>query len=216
MIREMIEGANSMRRIRDAALILLAVGFAAGCGASRPVKYFALEIPQTPAAAQPSSAQFPVTLLVARVASTHLYRDDRLVYGVSAEELGTYEYARWAEPPVDMIQDSLIASLRSTKQFRSVSAVASNLRGDYLVRAHLQALDEIDKPQVAARFAMEIDLYDPKSATTVWSDSYSHDEPVQGKKVEDVVAALDQNVKTGMSQLASGLSQYFASHPPQK
>jgi cholesterol transport system auxiliary component len=215
MIRQMI-GVNSMRRIRDAALIVLAVGFAAGCGASRPVKYFALEVPETPTVAQSSSAQYPVSLLVTRVAATHLYRDDRLVYGINAEELGTYEYARWAEPPVDMIQDSLIASLRSTKQFRSVSAVASNLRGDYLVRAHLEALDEVEQPQLAARFAMEIDLYDPKSGATVWSDSYSHDQAVQGKKVEDVVAALDQNVKTGMNQLASNLAQYFASHPPQK
>jgi cholesterol transport system auxiliary component len=215
MIREMI-GVNSMRRIRDVALILVAVGFAAGCGASRPVKYFALEVPETATVAQSSAAQYPVSLLVTRVAATHLYRDDRLVYGINAEELGTYEYARWAEPPVDMIQDSLIASLRSTKQFRSVSAVASNLRGDYLVRAHLQALDEVEQPQLAARFAMEIDLYDPKSGATVWSDSYSHDQPVQGKKVEDVVAALDQNVKTGMNQLASNLTQYFASHPSQK
>ena len=205
-----------MRRIRDAALILLAAGFAWGCGASRPVKYFALEVPQTPAVAQSAAAQFPVTLLVARVASTHLYRDDRLVYGISPEELGTYEYARWAEPPVDMIQDSLIASLRSVKQFRSVSAVASNLRGDYLLRPRLEALDEIDQPKLAARFAMQLDLYDPKSAATVWSDSYSHDEPVQGKKVEDVIAALDQNVKTGMNQLASDLGQYFANHPTQK
>jgi cholesterol transport system auxiliary component len=216
MIREMIGGANSMHRIRKAALILLTAGIAAGCGSSRPVRYFELEVPQTPPAAQAASAQFPVTLMVARVTSTHLYRDDRLVYGISGEELGTYEYARWAEPPVDMIQDGLIASLRSTRQFRSVSAVASNLRGDYLVRSHLEALDEIEKPQLAARFVMELDLYDPKSAATVWSDSYSHDEPVQGKKVEDVVAALDQNVKTGMNQLASDLGQYFASHPAQK
>jgi ABC-type uncharacterized transport system auxiliary subunit len=216
MIRKTIVGGTSMRRIRDAALILLVAGIAAACGSARPIKYFALEVPQTPTAAQSTSAQFPVSLLVARVTSSHLYRDDRLVYGISAEELGTYEYARWSEPPVDMIQDNLIAALRATKQFRSVSAVASNLRGDYLVRAHLEALDEVDKPQITARFVMQLDLYDPKSAATVWSDSYSQDEPVQGKKVEDVVAALDQNVKTGMNQLASDLSQYFASHPPQK
>jgi ABC-type uncharacterized transport system auxiliary subunit len=199
-----------MRRICEVLLILIAAGISAACGASRPMKYYTLDLP--PESAQAPTPQFPVTLLVARVASSHLYRDDRLVYGVSTEQLGTYEYQRWAEPPVDMIQDGLIASLRSTSQFRSVAAVASTLRGDYLVRAHLNALDEIDKPQLMARFSLQIELYDPKTAAIVWSDSYSHDQPVSGKKVPDVVAALDQNVKTGLSQLASNLGQYFASH----
>jgi ABC-type uncharacterized transport system auxiliary subunit len=200
-----------MRRIREVLLVLLFAGISAGCGASRPMKYYTLDA--SPEPAQAALAQFPVALLIARVTSTHLYRDDRLVYSVSALQLGTYEYQRWAEPPVDMIQESLIASLRSTKQFRSVSAVASNLRGDYLVRSRLDAFDEIDKPQLAGRFSMQIELYDPKTASTVWSDSYSHDEPVSGKKVPDVVAALDRNVKIGLNHLASDMSQYFASHP---
>lgn len=206
----MMPRPHSMHRIREALLVLIAAAISAGCGASRPMKYYTLDLPPEPT--QAPTPQFPVTLLVARVASSHLYRDDRLVYGVSAEELGTYEYQRWAEPPVDMIQDGLVASLRSTNQFRSVAAVASNLRGDYLVRAHLDALDEIDKPQLAGRFSLQIELYDPKTAATVWSDSYSHDQPVNGKQVPDVVAALDQNVKAGLNQLAVNLGQYFASH----
>jgi ABC-type uncharacterized transport system auxiliary subunit len=198
-----------MRQIVQTGIVLAIAAMASACGSSRPVKYYALDVTPQPATSTPG--QFPVSLLVARVTSTHLYRDDRLVYGVSAEELGTYEYERWAEPPVDMIQDSLIASLRSTKQFRSVAAVSSSMRGDYLLRAHLEALDEIDKPQLAARFSIQLELYDPRAAATVWSDSYMHDEPVNGKKVEDVITALDENVKAGMNQLSGSLAQYFAS-----
>jgi ABC-type uncharacterized transport system auxiliary subunit len=156
----MITKALVVRRIREMLLLAAAAGVSAACGASRPVKYYALDVAPQPA--QTASPQFPVTLLVARVAATHLYRDDRLVYGVSAEQLGTYEYHRWSEPPVDMIQDSLIESLRSSKQYRSVEPVASNLRGEYLVRARLLALDEVDKPQLAARFSIEMELYDTK------------------------------------------------------
>jgi ABC-type uncharacterized transport system auxiliary subunit len=203
-----------MRPIRQTSLVLLAAGISFGCGASRPMKYYTLDVPLAPL--ETVSPQFPVSLLVARVASSHLYRDDRVVFGVSSVELGTYEYQRWAEPPVDMIQDDLISSLRSSKQFRSVSAVASNLRGDYLIRARLDSLDEVDKPQLAGRFALQLDLYDPKTGAVVWSDSYSHDEPVSGKKVEDVVLALDQNVKAGLDQLSSNLGQYFATHQTSK
>ena len=114
-----------------------------------------------------------------------------------------------------MVQDALISSLRSTGQYRSVSAIGSNLRGEYILRGHLYALDEVDKPEIAARFSIELDLFDTKAGATLWTNSYSHDAPVTGKNVPDVVQALDQNVRAGLSQLAASLSEYFASHPPQ-
>jgi ABC-type uncharacterized transport system auxiliary subunit len=199
-------------RLRDMLLILVIAGFSAACGASRPIKYYALDVTREPA--QGSAPQFPVSISVARVAGAHLYRDDRLVYGTSALELGTYEYERWSEPPVDMIQDSIVSSLRATKQYRSVSPVSSNLQSDYILRAHLDALDEIDKPQVAARFSLQMELYDPKTSTALWSDSYTHDEPVNGKKVIDVIEAFDRNVKAGTGQLSGSLGQYLATHRP--
>jgi ABC-type uncharacterized transport system auxiliary subunit len=199
-------------RLRDMLLILVIAGFSAACGASRPIKYYALNVTREPA--QGSAPQFPVSISVARVAGAHLYRDDRLVYGTSALELGTYEYERWSEPPVDMIQDSIVSSLRATKQYRSVSPVSSNLQSDYILRAHLDALDEIDKPQVAARFSLQMELYDPKTSTALWSDSYTHDEPVNGKKMIDVIEAFDRNVKAGTGQLSGSLGQYLATHRP--
>lgn len=199
-------------KMRDALLILAIAAFSAACGSSRPIKYYTLDVPAE--SAVDLSPQFPISILVARVTAAHLYRDDRLVYGTGAFQLGTYEYQRWTEPPVDMIQDSLIAALRATHRYRSVSAIASNLRGNYIVRAHLTALDEIDKPQLAARFSLDAELYDPRAGAALWSASYTHDEPVAGKKVPDVIEALDRNVKVGMAQLATELGQYFASLPP--
>lgn len=176
------------------------------------MKFYALSAPvEAPQAAAP---QVPIALLVARVTAGHLYRDERLVYRTAGVELGTYEYHRWSEPPVDMIQDSLISALRATKQYRSVDPVAGYGSGQYVVRARLEALDEVDQSQLVARFSIHFELYDPKSAEVLWSDSYTHDEPVQGKEVVDVVKALDTNVATGMQQFAANLSNYFATHPP--
>jgi ABC-type uncharacterized transport system auxiliary subunit len=188
--------------------VCLLAGVAAACSASRPVKYYVLDAPPAPAAA--ASAQIPVSLVVGRIATSHLYRDDRLVYGSGPVQLGTYEYERWSAPPADMIQDMLISSLRANGHYRSVSRVSSVSRGDYIVRGHLDALDEIDKPSLAARFSLQIELFEPKTGFIVWSSSYSHDEPVQGKQVADVVEALDRNVQTGLQQLTAGLAQYLA------
>ena len=203
-------------RALRAFLLLSIAGISAGCGASRPVKYYVLDpAPSTGSPGMNSSASFPVTLLVARITSSHLYRDDRLVYGSGPVQLGTYEYHRWAEPPAEMVQDALISSLRSTGQYRSVSAIRSNVRGEYILRGHLSALDEVDTPEVVARFSIELELSDSKTGATLWTDSYSHDAPVAGKGVPDVVQALDQNVRHGMGELAGKLGEYFASHPAQ-
>jgi ABC-type uncharacterized transport system auxiliary subunit len=185
----------------------------AGCGAPRPVKYYVIDSNPAPAVSTPN--QYPVSLLVGRFVASHLYRDDRLVYGSGPVELGTYEYDRWAEPPADMVQDVLVASLRASGQYRSISRVTSNMRGDYIIRGHLLALYGVDKPELVARFSLQLELYDPANRTTVWTQTYTHDEPVQGKNIPAIVEAMDRNVGAGVQQLSSGISQYFASHPPQ-
>jgi ABC-type uncharacterized transport system auxiliary subunit len=200
------------RRTQYSALLMLMI-MMSGCGAARPVKYYVLDL--NPAPASSPSAQIPVTLLVGRFAASHLYHDDRLVYGSGPVQLGTYEYDRWAEPAADMVQDMLLTILRSSGQFRAVSKVTSNVRGQYVVRGHLYAMYGVDQPELVARFSVQLELYDPAAHTTVWSQIYTHDEPVQGKNVPAIVEAMDKNVTAGLQQLSAGITQYFVSHPPQ-
>jgi ABC-type uncharacterized transport system auxiliary subunit len=182
-----------------------------GCAASRPMKYYVLD--PGPVPASQGAPTYPVTLLVGRVTASHLFRDDRLVYGSGPVQLGVYSYDRWAEPPADMLQDLLVSNLRSTGQYRAVSPLGSNVRGDYVVRGHLWDISEVDKPDLMARFSLEVELFDPNTRTTVWSHRYEHDEPAQGKTVNDVVQAMDKNVRAGLQQITAGISEYFASHP---
>jgi ABC-type uncharacterized transport system auxiliary subunit len=175
------------------------------------MKYYVLD--PGPLAAPSGATQYPVTLLVGRISASRLFQDDRIVYGSGPVQLGTFSYDRWAEPPAGMIQDLLIAALRSSGQYRAVSPIGSNVRGDYVVRGRLWDMSEVDLPELMARFSFQVELFDPKSHTTVWSTRYEHDEPAQGKTVKDVVEAMDKNVRAGMQQITSGLGEYFASHP---
>jgi hypothetical protein len=59
-----------------------------------------------------------------------------------------------------------------------------------------------------------LELFDPASRATVWTQTYTHDEPVQGKTVANIVEALDRNISAGLQQLSAGITQYFMSHPP--
>lgn len=203
------------RRLQLAALAVLLAAFVAGCGSARPTKYYILDTGTAPSPSTSTAAPIPVTLLVARVMASHLYRDDRLVYGSGNFQLGTYTDQRWAQTPADMVQDALVNSLRSTGQYRSVLRLGSGVRGDYTVRSTLYSLYEVDQPSLVARFSMRVELFDPKASSTVWIGNYSHDEPVNGKTVAAVVEAMDRNVRAGMQQFTSGIGQYLADHPPQ-
>lgn len=196
--------------------IALFAGAAAGCGSARPSKFYQLEVPEVP---PPATSTYPISLLVTRMNAPHLYRDDRIVYRTSREELGTYEYHRWAEPPTEMIESLLIHMLRASGRYRSVQTQRSNARGEYILRGRLHNLEEISGSQVLARVTFEFELYEIKTGTAVWSHFYTHNEPVSGsakdkQAVARVVEALDRNVKHGLEQVVAGMDQYFAGHPP--
>jgi len=201
------------QRIGQVALVIGLAGLCAACGASRPYKYYVLDVNPPAPSAQP--AAYPIQLIVGRVNAPELYRDSRIVYGSGDVQLGAYEYERWAEMPAEMLQQSLISTLRATGQYHSVTAISSSARGEYIVRGRLISLYGVDKPNLVARFSMEVDLSDSKTGETIWSDTYSHDEPVDGKTVANVIEAMDRDVRAGMNQFAANLGQYFAAHPPQ-
>jgi len=194
-------------------MMAMSAAWAAGCGAGRPAKYYQLTVPAEMTAATNANS-IPVTLQVGLLTASHLYREDRIVYSGTGQSMGTYEYQRWAEPPTEMIQDVLFRQLRASGRYRSVNQLRSNARGDFVLRGRLYDFKEVEASPAVARVALEYELRDAKTGITVWSQFYSHDEPVGGKDVGSVVAALDRNVQGIVGQVRGGLDQYFAAHPP--
>lgn len=194
---------------RQGVLVLLAL-FAAivsGCGASRPIKYYQLTVPaDVKPAASPTAT---VGLALGPLVTSHLYREDRIVYSAGPGEMGTYAYQRWAEPPVEMMQEVLLRELRASGRYRDVHSQRSNTQGDFVLRGRLYDFKEVNGSPLVARVTAEWELRDQKSGSTVWTHYYSHDEPVNGKDVAAMVAALDRNVQRGIAEVTASLDQYF-------
>ena len=186
----------------------------AGCGAARPCSYYQLTPPSALAADAPPAHAYPVTVLVGPLTSSHLYREDHIVYGSNSENMGVYEYQRWAAPPTEMIQDVIFRSLRASGRYRSVESLRSSARGDYLLHGHLYDFEEISGSPMSARLTLDLEMRDTKTGQTVWTHHYNHDEPVSGKDVPAVVAALDRNVQHATTEFTDSLAQYFSAHPP--
>lgn len=201
-----------MRRLATGTMFL-AIALA-GCVSARSPRYYTISVPS--ARPQTSDPQFPVTLVMGRLYAPHLLRDDRVVYSMSDVELGVDEYHRWAEPPTGMIERLLVQRLRSSGKFRTVQHLSSSTRGDFILRGYLGALNEVDDPGgIRARFTLQLELFDVKEARVVWSDNYTHDEPVSKKTVSAVVESLQKGVNMGIDQLTTNLDQYFLTRAAQ-
>ena len=199
---------------RRAALFLCAISamLFGGCGATRPSKYYQLTVPGDALAAT-SADPMPVTMLVGNLFASHLYREDRIVYSTVGEQMGTYEYQRWAEPPTEMVEEVLLRELRASGRYHAVYAQRSSMNGDYLLRGRLYDFKEVSENGIVARVTVDFEMRDLKNSATVWTHYYQHDEPVNRKDVPSVVAGLDKNVQRCVKEVLASLDQYFALHP---
>lgn len=193
------------------ALIVLAI---AGCGGARPMQYYQLTVPTEKPHAEANASG--VSLALGPLVASHLYREDRIVYSTGSQRMGTYEFQRWTEPPAEMIEEVLLRELRASGRYRDVSLLRSSSRADFILHGRLYDFKEVAGEPLQARVTAEFDLKDAKSGATVWSHYYKHDEPVSGKDVAAMVAALDRNVQRGLEEITTSLDQYFSSVPANK
>jgi len=202
-----------MQRLTYFAVIVLLVSGLGGCGSPKPIKYYAVQIPATPA---PSSNTYPIDLVVNRLTGSSLLEAMPIVYRNAANQMGTYALHRWEDAPVEMIQMRLIRLLRSTGQYQSVGGTGTVAGAEFVVRGRLYEFQEVDGAAISAQVTMEFELYDRKANKVLWTHYYSQSEPAQGKEITSVVQALQTNLERGLKEVVAGLSQYFAANPPKK
>ncbi len=202
-----------MRRLVGPILISLAIVALVGCGSGRPIHYYTLEFP--PPAPPPSASAYPITLLIGRMGAPEILEDEPIVYRSGAYEIGTYDYHHWAEPPVRMVRVMLIRLLRDSGRYQSVTQLGSDAQGEFVLQGRLDGFEEVDTgDNIGALVTMEFEVFDRKAHKTVWTHSYSRTEPVQGRQISDVVAALNHNLMEGLAQVTSGLDAYFSANLP--
>jgi ABC-type uncharacterized transport system auxiliary subunit len=196
-----------MRRMASLIFILLATMAVGACGSGRPITYYTVDVPPVPA---PSTTVYPVTLLIGHIGGPGILMDQPIAYRSGPNEIGTYRYHLWDEPPIQMLKTSLLRRLRASGKYESVAELGSSAEGEYVLQARLYDFEEVDTSSMAGLVSMEFELYDRKDHKMVWSRFYSHSEPVQGKNITDMVSALGRNLTQGLNEVVSGLDGYFS------
>lgn len=181
-----------------------------GCGGGKipSTRYYTLNL-AAPARA-PERLEFSGIVMPFRAAA--IIARDHIVYRESPEEVGFYEYHRWAEDPRTQIADSLVKQLLSRGSFSSLTFFDGRTKGDYILRGGIKRLEEVDyDPPVSAAVEISLELVDSKSAKVVWSAAAAKVGPVTSGDVRSVVSGLSQAADRGIDELAGKLDSYLRS-----
>jgi len=173
----------------------------AGCG--RPVKYpnfYTLHVPPPP---DPPAQEGVRTCLAVREFRSPTYlRQGAIVYKTSPEEIGFYNYHRWAVDPRDFVTNAVAERLRASGNFAQVKLYDGRPDIDYVLSGRLEKLEEVDygggvKVEVAI-FAQMTSL---ATGSTVWTNEVSEVGAVGKRDVPAVVAEMNATMGRAIEKL---------------
>lgn len=183
-----------------AALILL------GCGGGKlpPTHYYALSLPPAPV---PAAESLPHTVAVMPIRTSNMFTQDRIVYRPTPEEVGYYEYHRWAEDPRESVQAALVEKMRASGAFQSVARFDGRTRSDYVLRARIDRLEEVDfEGGVKVYAGISAELLDAATLRVVWEGSASSNASVTESNMQAVVRQLSAVADKSLDELTASLA----------
>ena len=190
-----------MKKVAIALAFLLVVSLA-GCGKVRYPSYYVLNLPPAPDPAAPQNGGSSVAVREFR--SPDYLRQGPIVYRRTPEEIGFYEYHRWAADPRVLVTSAVIDHLRAGGHFRLVSLYDGRPNVDYIVSGRLEKLEEVDyEGGVKVEVALSAQMTRVAGGATVWSNTVSETGTVSERSVPAVVSQMNQAMEMAINHLLS-------------
>ena len=134
-------------------------------------------------------------------------REGPIVYLTSPEEIGFYEYHRWAVDPRQTITNAIIERLRASGNFALVKTYDGRNDVDYVLSGNLDKLDEVDyEGGVRVEVALSAQVIDLHSGKTVWTNSSAEKAKVEERKVSAIVSQMSSLTDRGIEELLKSLA----------
>jgi ABC-type uncharacterized transport system auxiliary subunit len=125
---------------------------------------------------------------------------------VSAEQIGFYDYHRWATDPRDFVTNVIADRLRASGNFAEVKLYDGRSRVDYIISGRLEKLEEVDyEGGVKVEVALSAQMTDVRTGATVWVNSASDIENVAQRNVPAVVSEMSHTMDRTLEKLLSSI-----------
>ena len=193
---------KKIRVFRLLALVSLSMLLFGACGKVRYPTSYVLEFPKPPI--QPAVSQSPPgTIFVREFGCPEYLCRDRIVYRPSREEIGFYEYHRWAMDPrrsvTQFLADTL--ALRSGYEVRSLESPGG---ADYIEAGEIEHLEEVDRGgEVFVECVISGELVDVRTHSIVWRDRAAKTLAVDRRDMRGIVSNLTAAAQMVVDQLVT-------------
>ncbi len=190
-----------MKNIRAALVLLLTlVPALVGCGRVRYPAYYTLNLPAPPDPPAPENVR--ASIAVREFQSPNYLRQGPIVYRTTPEEVGFYEFHRWAADPRALVTSAVIEHLHASGQFALVSMYSGRPDHEYVFSGKLEKLEEVDYPAgVKVEVAISAQITSVKTGSTIWSNGVSEVGTVSQRSVPGVVSQMNRTMDEAINKL---------------
>src|SRR5208282_2490730 len=193
--RRMSMSRMSMRRtVTTIVFSLVALVILASCGGRvRYPEYYTLNLPAPPD--PPAAEKTHASLAIREFRAPTYLRQGAIVYKTSPEQIGFYNYHRWAVDPRDFLTNAVADRLRASGNFAQVRIYDGRPDVDYILSGRLEELDEIDyEGGVKVRVAISAQMTNIATGATVWTNSVSEVGMVGQRDVPAIVSEMNETM----------------------
>jgi len=185
------------------ALTLAVVTILTGCGGKiRYPAYYTLNLPAPPD--PPAKESVRTSIAVREFQAPSYLRQGPIVYRSTPEEIGFYEYHRWAVDPRTLVTGAVVDHLRASGQYSTVSMYNGHADNDFIFSGKLEKLEEADyQAGIKVDVAISAQIISIKSGATVWSNSVSEVGTVSQRNVPAVVSEMNRTLDLAINKLLS-------------
>lgn len=194
------------------AFALMAIATAlTGCGGKlRYPNYYTLNLPAPPD--PPAQEGVHSSIAVREFQAPGYLRQGPVVYRRTSEQIGFYEYHRWATDPRTLVTSAVIDHLRASGQYSMVSMYSGRPDHDYIFSGKLEKLEEVDyEAGVKVEVAISAQITRVKTGATVWSNAVSELGTVSKRNVPGVVSEMNRAMETAINKLLASVPTTLAS-----
>jgi len=193
---------NMKKRRTAICFVLATLIILAGCGgAAKYPNYYTLHI--QPPVDPPAQQGVRTSLAVREFRSPTYLRQGAIVYKTSPEQIGFYNYHRWAVDPREFLTNAVAEHLRASGNFTQVKLYDGRSDIDYVLSGRLEKLEELDYGGggIKVEVAISAQMVNLANGTTVWSNAVSEVGTVDKRDVPTVVAEMNRTMERAIEKL---------------
>jgi len=185
-----------------AVVFTLAVSTAlVGCaGRINYPSYYTLNLPAPPD--PPAAEGVRASVAIPEFRSPAYLRQGSIVYKSSPEQIGFYNYDRWAVDPRDFLTNAVVDRLRASGTFSQVKLYDGRADIDYVLSGRLERLEEVDYDGgIQVQVAISAQMTRVATGETVWSNEAIEVGTVAQRNVPAVVSEMSRTMERTIDKL---------------